>query len=374
MASAGGGVVGFQADRSALLDPKRPFVQALDGQSVEDWIDAVRVLVSAGSESLVRVRALGLMREYQYVQEELGLAVGTGVKVTLSSRPKGGRRRDVELELTRRRPTFGSWPRPDEFVRVLKGKDASGLKNGVGVIRLARMEDELIPDLRDAMDQVRETDGLIIDVRGNGGGLRGLLAALSGYLIDDESGPVVANCAAYRLAPEFREDHLGGARLLYRADDERWSEDQRAAIAAFADSFQPEWRLPAGFSEWHYLVLDATGHPREYRYGSPVVVLIDEGCFSATDIFAAGMGAIPGVTLLGTTTSGGSARVQSFELPATGITVRCASMASFQPDGRLYDGNGVAPDVEVPREPVDLIRGGGDAQLKAAVRHLSRAR
>ena len=58
-------------------------------------------------------------------------------------------------------------------------------------------------------------------------------------------------------------------------------------------------------------------------------------------------------------------------LPRTGIQVRCASMASFQPNGKLYDGHGVAVDVEVPRDPGDLLLGGGDAQLAAAVKRLT---
>ncbi|NRA58342.1 MAG: hypothetical protein HRU13_09555 [Phycisphaerales bacterium] len=39
------------------------------------------------------------------------------------------------------------------------------------------------------------------------------------------------------------------------------------------------------------------------------------------------------------------------------------------PDGRLYDGNGIQPDVLVPIEPFDLI-GETDTQLDAAVEHL----
>ena len=43
-------------------------------------------------------------------------------------------------------------------------------------------------------------------------------------------------------------------------------------------------------------------------------------------------------------------------------------MASFRPDGRLYDGRGIEVDVEVLPDPGDFLIGGGDAQLKAALK------
>ena len=372
MAPAKGGVVAFDSGRDGFIDPKRPYVQSIDGTDIADWVDGMRSLVVDGSPQLIEHRALRAMRELERVRKALGREASGSVSVTISSKAKGGSKKSVELPLVERRPTYGPWPRSE--TRLLEGRDAAGAKGGIGVIRLLQMDDDLIPALRSAMDDFKDTDGLIVDVRGNGGGRRGLLAALGGYLVDESTGPVVGNCAAYRRAPQFKDDHLGGSRLLYRAGDPRWSPGQQKAIEAFARDFQPEWELPDGFSEWHYLVLDRTGEPGEYFYTSPVVVLVDEGCFSATDIFAAAMGALPNVTLMGTATGGGSARTQSFRLPKSGLEVRCASMASFQPNGQLYDGNGVQVDIEVEREPEDLLQGDSDHQLEAAVKWLAKQR
>ena len=44
-------------------------------------------------------------------------------------------------------------------------------------------------------------------------------------------------------------------------------------------------------------------------------------------------------------------------------------MASFRADGRVYDGVGVQPDLEVPRAPKDFV-GKSDAQLEAARKFL----
>ena len=62
--------------------------------------------------------------------------------------------------------------------------------------------------------------------------------------------------------------------------------------------------------------------------------------------------------------------MQAFLLPETGIEVRCASMASYRPDGRLYDGRGVEVDELVLPAALDLLAGGTDAQLEAALRIL----
>ena len=46
-------------------------------------------------------------------------------------------------------------------------------------------------------------------------------------------------------------------------------------------------------------------------------------------------------------------------------------MASFRPDGRLYDGRGIEVDIEVPLQPADHLLGGHDTVLDAAIEHLT---
>jgi len=96
--------------------------------------------------------------------------------------------------------------------------------------------------------------------------------------------------------------------------------------------------------------------------------LLDEGCFSATDIFLGAFKEWPNVTLVGQPSGGGSAHSQQFSLPRSGFSVRCASMASFQPNGKLYDGNGVEPDVLVERPPEYYLVGGKDVILEKALK------
>lgn len=359
LADGDGGTVAFHSNRRELVNKQRPFVTHIDGRPLEDWIAAVAPRIPAGSDQLVRSWSLRGLREIELAREALGLPTGGPLEVTFA-KAKGKSRKVQEVELSTSRPTYGPWPRSRSEV----------LKGNLGYLRIDRMDDD-VESLRRAMATFENTRGLVVDVRGNGGGSRDLLLALGGYLIGPDEPAVVGNVGAYRLCQDFDEDHLE-ARFMYRDGWSGWSERQQAAIDAFAPSFEPEWRPTESMSAWHYLVLDHTGHEAEYFYSEPVVLLQDAGCFSATDIFLGALGELPRVTLMGTASAGGSARSQSFRLPLTGLEVRCASMASFRPDGRLYDGRGIEVDVEVLPEPEDFLQGGDDAQLDAAIKRLKR--
>ena len=167
-----------------------------------------------------------------------------------------------------------------------------------------------------------DTDGLIVDVRGNGGGSRAALIELAGWLMSPDDEPRIGNVCKYRLCRDFAEDHLSAARYVYRENSELFEQPERDAIAEFRKTFKPEWEPPADeFSEWHYLVLSKKTDDSRPYYDKPVVVLMDEKCFSATDIFLAALKGWPNVTLIGQPSGGGSARKQSFMLPLSNI--RC---------------------------------------------------
>ena len=187
----------------------------------------------------------------------------------------------------------------------------------------------------------------MLDVRGNGGGSREPLRRLLPHFLPAAADPRVVNVAAARIGKDDDRDrpegYLGN-RFLYPAKWTGWSEPERKAIAAVAKSFKPEWQPSGGrFSDWHYFVVSPRGDGR--LAGRPTVVLMDGDCFSATDIFLGAFKGLDRVTLIGTTSGGGSGRARELRLPHSGIAVQFSSMASYLPNGRLYDGNGVEPDV-----------------------------
>jgi carboxyl-terminal processing protease len=180
----------------------------------------------------------------------------------------------------------------------------------------------------------------------------------------------VVNIAARfipRTDPQPPEGWLAD-RHAYPIEWDGWGESERIAINAALSSFDPQWKPPAGrFSDRHAMVVSRPGEP---RFEGPVVVLMDEWCFSATDIFLGAFKGVGRVTLMGAPSSGGSARSESHDLEALGRSVRLATMASYQPSGRLYDGNGIEPDVALDLTVDDLL-GRSDSWLNAAIAHIA---
>lgn len=70
--------------------------------------------------------------------------------------------------------------------------------------------------------------------------------------------------------------------------------------------------------------------------------------------------------------AGGSAFTQEVEIGDTPIRLRIGSMASFQADGRLFDGHGITTDVVVEPAP-DYFIGGADRVLAEAIHRLGRS-
>jgi C-terminal processing protease CtpA/Prc len=246
------------------------------------------------------------------------------------------------------------------------------LDDGVGYLRIADMDDEpaFVARVLADLHGFRDTRGLVIDVRGNGGGSRVLLRELLPRFLAPGRARV-ANVAAYRLGPGEPADAPEGYlenRFLWPLASSRWSPASRAAITSVADSFRPEWAPgPGAFSAWHWFVVEPA---EEWRYERPVAILQDEACYSATDVFLAAFQGLPNVTLVGTPSGGGSGRARRTTLAHSRLEVQASTMASFRSDGRLYDGRSVEPDLPVEPTPAWWV-GEEDPVLAAAVRRLA---
>ena len=361
---AEGGPVAFHADRSGLLDEARPYLRAIDGVPLERWLEAGSSVVARGAPHYARFRAIRTLRWIAFLRAEMGLPASSTMRVEVAR--EGGRDvKTIELPLAAKRPIFGAWPRSE--TRVLDGN--------VGYLRLASMDDEpaFLEGLVVAMATLKSTRGLVIDVRGNGGGSRVPLRVLFPYFLRPDDPPRLANVAAYRLAPDEppdRPEGYLGNRFLHPAAWTGWSAPARKAIDAFAPAWKPEWSPPTGdFSAWHYFVLERDAGSNAFSYARPVAILSDTACFSATDVFLGAFHGHRNVTILGATSGGGSGRKQTHRLAHSGIEVELATMVSFRPDGRLYDGRGVEPDVPLVPAPRDFT-GASDTVLKVALDRL----
>lgn len=105
------------------------------------------------------------------------------------------------------------------------------------------------------------------------------------------------------------------------------------------------------------------------HYLKPVVVLANRGSFSATNNFVSIMKQLPQVTIVGDTTGGGCGLPFTSELP-NGWNVRFSASPIRDADGNLTE-YGVAPDVRVDLTDADRLAG-RDTYIDAACEILAK--
>lgn len=164
-----------------------------------------------------------------------------------------------------------------------------------------------------------EKQGLVIDLRGNGGGDETRAQALVG-LLTDEPRPY--------------------ARRRVRSGP-----------------------LPGDLSAPEEAVLRPDGGGRAYR--GPIVVLLGPGCISSGEGMAQMLDALPNARSVGQPTFGASGSPLPVPLPG-GLDVWFSRWVNEQMDGTALEGRGVQPDVVVAHE------GEGDPTLAAGLAELRR--
>lgn len=364
-------VLALKPDRSGFLDVECRYLAAIDGVSISNWLQVAGFDVPMASPQYIWRATVHALDHVDYLRTELGLPLTNLAALTLVA--ADGSKTNVHLlAVTNARPATRAGTREDSAVM------ARELDGGLGCLRIATMaaDSRTLAQLDDAMARFRNTSGLIIDVRGNGGGSQDTVKTILPYFLNPGAPMKLINVAAYRLPVKLpqpcKEGYLGlFGRGLHPVTSSSWSEPQRKQISGFLDSFVPEWKLPSDkFSAWHVMAISHETNPKAYFYTNAVVVLTDAGCFSATDNFLGALKGQPNVTLLGSTSGGGSGRMTSYTLPNTGQALSICQMASFRANGDLFDGRGVAPDVMLEPKPEDHLANAGDSVLEAAMNRL----
>ncbi|MHC4137954.1 MAG: S41 family peptidase [Planctomycetota bacterium] len=166
-------VVAFTPGRISFVDD-HPHLTAIDGVPVDRWLTATGAIVAHGSPQYRLWRGARALRHVAFLRRELDLPERETMRVELVA-ADGGDRKTLELPLSRRKPIYGDWPR-----------QASALLDGnIGYLRIPEMRGDArwLDSLRDWMEKFRNTRGLILDVRGNGGGTRDTLRVLMPYFL-----------------------------------------------------------------------------------------------------------------------------------------------------------------------------------------------
>lgn len=232
------------------------------------------------------------------------------------------------------------------------------LDDQIGVIRIPQFtwnekaflesKDDLDAPLREAKDQIDEAfaavqkcSAIILDLRNNAGG--------------------------YELLSTYVAEHLVPGDFTYDSTERRDSKLIRSL-----EQFQK--------LEDSYFGRPIPQHPRAWKGfrhfdGTPfegeLIVLINPRCFSTTDNLCAFLKDVrPRTRFVGRPTQGGTGEPTTvFTLRHSGVPVQFCISRIYSPEGRLIEGTGTQPDIEVQPAREDLLAN-RDPDMEVAVKLL----
>jgi cytosine/adenosine deaminase-related metal-dependent hydrolase len=296
----------------------------------EDWVD-VTYRTEAGVEHEVRVRWQTYQPAEQSpfgdAQQSLAAAVpvGSGNLGRLGALGLDAQtttvnlvRRDLFARNWQASPTVGSNELATDLPGVLRAKIR---RTSIGDVAHIRIFTFLVPDPGEFVKEFvrlveeRPTVGLIVDVRGNGGGdiraAEQLLQVMTPRRIEPEPAQFIVSPLIRRLCLANQADPI----------------DLRTWTPSVVDAVETGATFSTGFP----IGSEDAANDRGQGYYGPVVLVTDARCYSATDIFAAGfqdhgIGPVVGVA---NRTGAGGANVWTHDLLRQLLTGRASPLKTL---------------------------------------------
>ena len=233
--------------------------------------------------------------------------------------------RDVGVAIERRAEagqpaTVGNLP--TMYVRVEADERQTPRGATVGVIRFNVWMPRVDALFQRAVDRFRHANGIVVDLRGNPGGLAAMIMGISGHFLTERKplGTMKTRDATLNFAANPRLVNAAGERV------------------------EP--------------------------FAGPVAILIDAMTGSASECFAGGMQAIGRARVFGQTSMGQALPAFFAKLPNGDVLIH-ATGDFVTADGTRLEGRGVVPDEPVAIDRADLLAG-RDATLDQALKWIDR--
>lgn len=288
-------------------------VEAIGDRELDRWR---RIVADAESETA----RVGLLTETVSAAASL-LRGSVGTEVDLRVRDGSGSTRSVTLTRT---PVRGEFVRFGQLPAMAAYLTSERIDTGdacVGLIEFNVWMVPLVDDFNQAVDATDDCAGIVIDLRGNTGGVGGMVMSTAGSFF------------AERADLGVIQSRAGELRFV---------------------------AMPRG--------VDTDGALRQAFTGR-LALLIDERSMSTSEVFAAGLKSTGRARLFGTATPGYALPAMTIRLPSQDVLYHVISNLT-DPDGQRIEGRGVAPDESLPLRRADLLAG-RDAAREAAVRWAS---
>ncbi|MCT4662670.1 MAG: S41 family peptidase [Tissierellales bacterium] len=356
--------VATKSDRSGFLEQEYPYITEIQGKTIEEWIRLTSKFYPSGSSQRNNYRAYRQLRAFDELMVKLGLEPLEKIDVVLES--ENGEKLEKTYEISSEIPE-------DDLKRIEEAESRiiQTEKQNIGYLRIAQMRPDTVkPDIEKWMPQFLDTDALIIDIRNNGGGTRKSYTEFLNYLVNEDE-IKIANVARHKISEDDemneRIQSSLNNRMLYKKDSNHFTDKEMRAIEDFEKSFRPEYIVDKNqFSDNYYMVISKK-NKNIPTYQKPVYLLIDEGIFSAADIFATILKELDNVTLVGRPTGGGSSSSSTFYLPNSAIPCKMGRMISYKANGELMDLHGVQPDEYIKVSPNYYVDESEDEILNSVI-------
>ncbi|MEX2660845.1 MAG: S41 family peptidase, partial [Vicinamibacterales bacterium] len=289
-------------------------VTAIGGKPVAGMIAPLWEVAAAGApDADDRVRGL---EGWRMARARLNGRAGSTVDVTFEDGTGASVTREIARAEQPGQPiTVGNLP--TMYVRVTNETRTTPAGRTAGVVGFNIWMATVDRPFQLAIDQHRSASGIVVDLRGNPGGLAGMLMGIAGHFI-----------------PEAIP--LGVMKM--RDNELKFTVNPRRVSAA---------------------------GERVEIYQGPVAILVDGLSGSASECFTGGMQSLKRVRVFGERTMGAALPSQFDRLPNGDVFIH-ATGDFVTADGTRLEGRGVLPDERVPVTRESLLSG-RDAPLEAAL-------